>query len=411
MNKIDQSFNRRKFISMAGMGAATLAVSPRFAFAEESSSDRKIRIGIVGGGFGRGFQWHQEPNCIVEAVSDLIPERRKGLMETYQCDKSYPSLEEMVKDKNIDAIAVFTEGPNHVKHTIECMKHGKHVISAVPACMGGGIEEAELLLETVKKYGLTYMMAESSYYHPFTISARNFHAQKKFGEIFNAEASYQHPGLESLYVINGKRTWRYGMAPMHYPTHCTSFLIGVTGERLTGVSCHGWGDNSPYLKDNVYNNPFWNETALFKTDRDHSFKVNVWWKGAYRGTERGELTGTKMSFYGPTANGMGPVIVRTEGNRKEVDDGGYERDLSAFEKYDQPNWAASDMLPKELRETKGGHGGSSTFITHEFIDALVNERKPAIDIYEALAYTVPGIVAHESALKHGEYMKIPSFDK
>ncbi|MFT6881832.1 MAG: hypothetical protein ACJAVY_000623 [Marinoscillum sp.] len=32
----------------------------------------------------------------------------------------------MVKDKNIDAVPVFTEGPNHVKHILECLKHGKH---------------------------------------------------------------------------------------------------------------------------------------------------------------------------------------------------------------------------------------------------------------------------------------------
>jgi len=58
-----------------------------------------------------------------------------------------------------------------------------------------------------------------------------------------------------------------------------------------------------------------------------------------------------------------------------------------------------------------GHHGSHTFITHEFIDALINERKPLVDVYEALAYTVPGIVAHESALRGGELLKITQFDE
>jgi hypothetical protein len=40
----------------------------------------------------------------------------------------------------------------------------------------------------------------------------------------------------------------------------------------------------------------------------------------------------------------------------------------------------------------------------------VNKRRPSVDIHEALAYTVPGIVAHQSALKGGERMKVPSFD-
>lgn len=67
------------------------------------------------------------------------------------------------------------------------------------------------------------------------------------------------------------------------------------------------------------------------------------------------------------------------------------------------------MLPEPLHHPSG-HEGSHTFINHEFIDAVVNNRRPVVDIYEALAYTVPGIIAHQSALKGGEQMKIPQFD-
>jgi predicted dehydrogenase len=369
---------------------------------------KKVRMGVVGGGFGTGFQWHEHPDCVVEAVSDLTPPRREALMKTYQCSKAYDSLEELVRDPKVDAVAVFTEAPHHVKHSIECMEHGKHVISAVPACFGGGVEEAEQLLDAVKTYGLTYMMAETSYYQQCTISARRFLQEGKFGEIFYSEAEYQHAGLEALYQHEGRRTWRYGVAPMHYPTHCTSFLISVTGERLTQVVCHGWGDDHPSLKDNAYSNPFWNESAMFRTNKGHAFRVNIWWKGAHRGTERAEWIGDKMSLYGPTANGMAPVIVRTA-NQTETDDAGFVRALPEFETYDQPEWWNTEMLPGPLRHGSG-HGGSHSFLTHEFIDAVLHDRRPVIDVYEALAYTVPGIIAHESALKGGELMDIPQFD-
>ena len=64
---------------------------------------------------------------------------------------------------------------------------------------------------------------------------------------------------------------------------------------------------------------------------------------------------------------------------------------------------------KALRHNSGHHG-SHPFITYEFVEACLNERRPTVDIYEALAYTVPGIIAHESALKGGITMKIPPFD-
>jgi predicted dehydrogenase len=379
-------------------------LSERFLQADKS---KRIRIGVTGGRFGCAFYWHEHPNCIVEAVSDLSPEGREALRQTYRCDKAYNSFEELIQDKSIDAVAVFTGAPDHVKHCVAAMKAGKHVICAVPAAIN--IEQAEELLETVEKTGLTYMMAETSYFSQSAISARKFFNEGKFGNIYYTESEYHHPGLEVLYTQNGKRTWRYGLPPMLYPTHCTAFLTGITGERLVEVSCIGWGDDSQYLKDNIYNNPFWNETALFKTDKGNAFRVAVYWYGAHRGTERAQWYGDKMSFFMANPNGLGPVIVRS-GEQEETDSAGFTRQLSPFEQYDQPQWWQTDMVPETMRHG-GGHDGAETFLTHEFIDALVNERKPAVDIYEALAYTVPGIIAHESALNGGKQMKIPSFDK
>ena len=54
---------------------------------------------------------------------------------------------------------------------------------------------------------------------------------------------------------------------------------------------------------------------------------------------------------------------------------------------------------------------SHTFLPHEFIQALVQDREPSLDVYTAVAETACGMVAHESALRDGELMKIPSFDK
>jgi hypothetical protein len=56
-----------------------------------------------------------------------------------------------------------------------------------------------------------------------------------------------------------------------------------------------------------------------------------------------------------------------------------------------------------------GHACSHPFLTHEFVMAIVEDREPAINIYEALAMTVPGIVAHQSALRGGEQLEVPDF--
>jgi predicted dehydrogenase len=406
-SKLQGEFCRRTFIKRSGCALAGTMLVTQGALAVNTAG-KKVRIGVVGGGFGTSFQWHEHPDCIVQAVSDLREDRRKRLMQVYNCRKAYNSLEELVLAKDIDAVAIFTDGPLHVQHTTEAMKNGKHVISAVPAAWAT-IDQAELLLDTVKKYGLTYMMAETGYYQQSTISARKFYRQGKFGSLYYCEAEYQHPGLESLYFRNGRRTWRHGMSPMHYPTHSTSQLIGVSGERLTEAVCHGWGDNDPILKDNVHNNPFWNGSAMFRTNRGNAFRMNVWWKGAHRGCERAQWIGDKMSFYTAHPNGTGMVIIRS-GRQMEKDDAGFVREAPNFEHYKQPHWWKTDMLPEPLRHNSG-HEGSHTFLTHEFVDALIHSRRPAIDVYESLAYTVPGLIAHQSALQKGELIKIPQYDK
>ena len=161
--------DRRQFLQAGGLAATALPSSSRFAFAE-GVSDRKIRIGVVGGNFGRSFYWHEHPNGVVEAVSDLRPERRDALQQTYRCTKSYESLEKLILDPRIEAVAVFTPAPDHVRHVLACLKAGKHVICAVPAAMS--LEECQALVDGVKRSGLTYMMAETSYYQQPTISAR-----------------------------------------------------------------------------------------------------------------------------------------------------------------------------------------------------------------------------------------------
>ncbi len=393
--------SRRDFLRTAA-GSVLAAAAPA-AFAAEPSPGPKIRLGIVGGRFGATFQFHEHPDCTVEAVADLRPERRAALQKTYRCAKAYDSLDLLLRDPAVDAVFLATPAPDHAEHTLAALKAGKHVLCAVPLALT--LDDCRRVAAAVKASGLTYMMAETSWWQQATISARNFFQAGKFGTLYHAESMYHHAGLETLWFENGKPTWRHGLPPMLYPPHCTAHLVGVTGEKLTTVSCQGWGDDDPLLRGNPYGNPFWNETAQFKTDRGHTLQVQVWWRGAHRGGERARFYGDKMSFFFPEPNGLGAVIVR-RGQHTEKDSGGFERALPGFENYAIPDWWATDLLPAPLRH-RSGHEGSHTFITHEFVDALVRRRRPAVDLAAALACTVPGIVAHESALRDGERLAIP----
>lgn len=59
-----------------------------------------------------------------------------------------------------------------------------------------------------------------------------------------------------FYEPDGSRSWRWGLPPLQYPTHAVAFVVAVTGERISSVSALGWGNQHPYVRDNVYHNPF-----------------------------------------------------------------------------------------------------------------------------------------------------------
>jgi hypothetical protein len=93
---------------------------------------------------------------------------------------------------------------------------------------------------------------------------------------------------------------------------------------------------------------------------------------------------------------------------------GYSKFGAAFGFQNHPNVEVK-VLPNLSRPSlppgveAGGHGGSQGRLMDEFITSILQYRKPLVDIATALNMTVGDIVAHQSALKDGELMKIPQY--
>ena len=344
-----------------------------------SVSDRKIRVGLVGHGvckFASQFGFQNHPNVEVVAVSDLIPERCAEMAKVCKCEKSYPSLEELVKDDRIEAVFVATDAPSHVKHCLEVLKHGKHVAVAVPAVYGS-LEDADRLFDAVKKSGLKYMMFETSCFRESLHAMRTIYQKGGFGQLVYSEGEYYHY-MEK--PIDSYRNWRVGLPPQWYPTHSNAFYLGVTGGSFTEVSCLGMPSVIGHLQaaNNVYANNFGTEIALFKTSEGGTSRMAVSWDTPGDGGERGRIRGQRGTFY------------------------------DKYEGLDQTHFELNrPPLPPGM--PLGGHGGSHGYLTNEFVHAILEDRKPMVDVAMALNLTVAGIVAHQSAIKGGELLKIPQY--
>lgn len=365
------------------LGATGVATSARPKGEWMPVSDRRLRVGIVGFGvcqFGAQFEFQNHPNVEVVAVSDLFPDRRNALMQACRCDKSYESLEELVKDPTIEAVFVATDAPSHARHCIDVLQHGKHVMTAVPAAFGS-VEDAERVLETVEKTGLKYMMAETSCFQPDCYAMRQVYLAGGFGRVVYSEGEYFHTMYDGTPIASYK-DWRLGLPPLWYPTHATAYYVSVTGRRFSAVSCGGFHGQIASFQPhaNAYGNTFTDEIAFFQTTEGGSSRMAVSWSvHGYQG-ERGRIFGERgsmneMSYQGTAAN---------------------------LPDLDRP------PLPPQIQ--LGGHGGSHGPLTNEFVTAILENRQPMVNIYEALAMTVPGIVAHQSAMKDGETLRIPLYE-
>ena len=129
---------------------------------------------------------------------------------------------------------------------------------------------------------------------------------------------------------------------------------------------------------NRYKNPFGSEIALFRTSEGGMARMAVSWDTPGDHGERGRVRGDLGTYYD-----------KFEGLEKNLPD------------------TERPPLPPEVKA--GGHGGSHGRLTDEFISAILQDRKPLVDIGMALNMTISGIIAHQSAMRDGELLKIPQY--
>jgi predicted dehydrogenase len=372
------AFGQKPDAKILGESGVKSAERPKGVW--KAVSDRKIRVGIVGNGackFGSAFGFQDHPNVTVAAVSDLFPNRCAELARECRCQKTYPSLEELVKDDTIEAVFVATDAPSHARHCMEVLKHGKHVASAVPAVFGS-IDDAHKLFEVVKSSGRKYMMFETSCFHDACHAMRQIYRAGGFGKLVYSEGEYYHYMPNP---IDSYRDWRVGLPPQWYPTHSNAYYVCVTGGSFTEVSCLGMtAIIKQFLpENNRYKNAFGTEVALLRTSEGGMSRMVCSWDTRGPETEAGRVRGRSGVMEGMNYSGL-------------------KTDLPSLER---------PPLPPSLGP--GGHGGSHGQLTDEFVTAILEDRKPLVDIIAALNMTVAGIVAHQSALKGGELLKIPQF--
>ena len=373
-----------------------------------------IKVGMVGvGQFAQHFipLFKAHPLVSDVVLCDLDAEKLRAASEKFGVAKTRPSLD-AVLGTDVDAVAIITQHWLHGPQAMQALRAGKHVYSAVPC--GISLEEISQLVRTVEETGKIYMMGETSYYYPHVVWCREQHRQGRFGDIFYAETNYHHDwdikSIDSRGIMRTRMGKRFmelaGEPPMHYPTHTTSQIIGVTGAHMTKVSAHGWRDRHPDglydPKVNRFANAFSNETALFTMSDGACACVNEFRRVGHPGGEFMSLCGTEASFEYTQAGRV--VIGKGFEDTRRLDD-----ILSLRPGIFGGTAAAQPVgrLPASFANLPNNHWGSHHFLVDDFVKSCVSGEPPPNNVWQAARYMIPGLVAHESAEKGGAQLAIP----
>ena len=360
-----------------------------------------LKVGIVGRR-GRSFiaGLRSLPEVRIVAFCDLNPETLQSVADQYDIPGRYLQYEEML-ESDIDAVIVATPMPLHVPQSVAALNRGKHVLSEVTAAVS--LAECQTLVDAVRASGCTYMLAENYCYTRPNLMIRHMVQEGLFGEIYYAEGAYIHDCHEIHYDADGRPTWRVtwqvGKNGCTYGTHSLGPVLHWLDQRVITVACQGSGVHTVpahRMDDTV--------TMLCHAERGALINVRLDMQSHRpHNMTHYALQGTRGAYQSARRPGE-PNLIWLEGRSPGP------QAWQSLEEYED------EFLPEPWRSlggiaTQAGHGGGDFFVVRDFIQSILDDVAPPIDVYRALDFTVPGLVSEESIAQGGVPLRVPDFRK
>src|SRR5687768_4889706 len=206
-------------------------------------ADKKINIAVIGLGFGAEFIpiYQKHPNANIMAICQRNETRLNEIGDAFSIEKRFTSYDELLQDKEVEAVHINTPIPDHAIQSIKALKAGKHVACTVP--MATTVKECEEIVRLTKETGLTYMMMETVVYAREFLFMKELYEKGELGKLQFIKASHQQD-------MDGWPNYWPGLPPMYYATHCVGPVLALTNAEAETVSCFGSGtirkDLHPY---------------------------------------------------------------------------------------------------------------------------------------------------------------------
>jgi len=431
--------SRRKFIKNSAVFGAGLALTPQLTFGTNAKSENdKLNVGMIGVGL-RGT--HHLNNLLlrkdvtITAVCDIDPVRIALALQTIKTAGGHPpkifsndayEYRNLLALQEVDAVIIATPSLWHTRIAIDAMKAGK--FAGVEASASKTLEECWDLVNTHEQTGTHMMILEHVNYRRDVMAVLHMVRQNVFGELLHYSCGYQHD-LREVKFNNGKQA--YGDA-LEFGAKLTSAAQWQTPHPVKRngdvYSTHGIGPIAAMADINRGNRfvslstntskgiGLHNHIVKHGEKKHPNAKIKFQQGDVIIETANGEtivLTHDtnlprpySLGFRVQGANGLWEV----DGNHMYIENQSksHQQDKATkwLENYDHPLWKKYGDYAEGT-----GHGGMDFFILQAFIEAAKQNVAPAIDVYDAAAWSSITPLSEISAEKNGAPQDFPDFTR
>jgi predicted dehydrogenase len=142
----------------------------------------KIKIGIIGTGnissmHILGFKSH--PKVEVVALCDKRRKTVEKMADRWNINRIYRNYHDVLKQQEIDAVAILTPHHLHAPIAIAAAETGKHILVEKPIAVS--LDEADQMIRAAEKAGVFLMVAENQVFHPPHVEAKRLIDEGEIG--------------------------------------------------------------------------------------------------------------------------------------------------------------------------------------------------------------------------------------
>jgi predicted dehydrogenase len=304
----------------------------------------KVRFGLLGCGtisqYAHLAALQKAEGVELTAICDVAEDLLERVARRYEIGHAFSNLERFLNEPETDAVLIATADQDHVRHAIECLRHGKHVLVEKP--LGLDLDECRRLAQVVENTGLKLQVGNMKRFDPGIEFARRF-IEDEMGDRLSVSGWYcdsaARPAMQdSLRLRPIRSASQRGFDPSFKANRKAYKLITHGSHLVDTLRCFGGEIAAVEAEFASKNGNFtWHGLLRYADGAAGHFELTIavkmdWWEGFHVHGEHGSIV---VRSFLPFFNRPSEVQVFDAARHEYraplgADSDAYERQVEAF---------------------------------------------------------------------------------